>query len=657
MTLPIERARSRRPVTWLTVLGVLLLPAVLGGILVTALYNPTERLDSINAAIVNDDEPVTVNDQYTPLGRQLSAGLVEGSDDLDSNLNWVLSNDEEAAEGLADGTYDAVVTIPAGFSAAATSSGQALADPAAATPEKAVIDVATSSESLLVDDAITSQVTQTAATVMGEQISTLTLENVFLSFTTLSDQLGQAAVGAHQVADGAAQAAEQGAALPGGATQLASGATTASTGAAQLAGGLDTITNGLRGSSGGAANIGTGVTQIADKLADTRILDAANGTSQLATAVDGQSAGTTAALTQLVADCGTSGASGAFCTSLQQALVSSSTTDAYVDQLVPAAAGTAAGVGQITGPASPVVGGLRQSASGANTLASGLTQLADGSASSANGARGIQNGTAQLATGVEQLGAGTQSLVDGVGSIADGATSIADGLDQATAALPTYTDSEATSLATVLSNPVGTKGLGTSLFGASAIPLLSMAVLWFGGLATFIALRAATGRALAARESSLRLTLRAFLPAALLGAAQGLLVAIVAQFAASYDWGQWWAFAGVSMIAGVAFAAVNQALVSVLGGAGRWVAALVGVLALATGIVSTVPGPLAAIAGMLPTAPAYHAMVGALTSAGGVTAGCVGLAVWAALSLIVSVIVVARRRSTSARALLAAQLA
>ena len=104
MTLPIERARSRRPVTWLTVLGVLLLPAVLGGILVTALYNPTERLNEISAAIVNDDEPVTVNGQYTPLGRQLAAGLVEGSDDFDSNLTWVLSNDDDAAEGLADGT-------------------------------------------------------------------------------------------------------------------------------------------------------------------------------------------------------------------------------------------------------------------------------------------------------------------------------------------------------------------------------------------------------------------------------------------------------------------------------------------------------------------------------------------------------------------------
>ena len=206
----------------------------------------------------------------------------------------------------------------------------------------------------------------------------------------------------------------------------------------------------------------------------------------------------------------------------------------------------------------------------------------------------------------------------------------------------------------MLSDPVGTQGLGSSLFGGSAIPLLSMAVLWFGGLATFIVLGAATGRALSARESSLRLTLRAFLPAALLGAAQGVLVAIVAQFAASYDWGQWWTFAAVCAIAGIAFAAVNQALVAVLGGAGRWVAALVGVLALATGIVSTVPGPLAAIAGLLPTAPAYHAMVGAITGPAGSRRAPSALIAWATVSLLATLVVVAQRRSTSARALLAA---
>lgn len=48
MNLSIERARSRKPVTLLTIIGVLLLPAIIGGILVAALQNPTERLDSMS---------------------------------------------------------------------------------------------------------------------------------------------------------------------------------------------------------------------------------------------------------------------------------------------------------------------------------------------------------------------------------------------------------------------------------------------------------------------------------------------------------------------------------------------------------------------------------------------------------------------------------
>ena len=153
MTLPIERARSRRPVTWLTLIGVLLLPVVIGGILVASLYNPAERLDQINAAIVNEDEPVTIDDQIVPLGRQLTAGLVEGSDELDSNLTWTLSNTDDAAEGLADGTYDAVVTIPENFSAAATSTRPG------ETPEQATIERADAARRPDRRHAITAQVT------------------------------------------------------------------------------------------------------------------------------------------------------------------------------------------------------------------------------------------------------------------------------------------------------------------------------------------------------------------------------------------------------------------------------------------------------------------------------------------------------------------
>ena len=257
MSLPIERARSRKPVTWLTLIGVLLLPVVIGGILVASLYNPAERLDQINAAIVNNDEPVTIDDQIVPLGRQLTAGLVEGSDELDSNLTWTLSNTDDAAEGLADGTYDAIVTIPENYSAAATSTRPG------EEPEQATIGVQTAPDALIVDSAITAQVTQAAASLMGDQISQVYLENVFLGFTTLGDQLGEAATGARELADGAQQASDGAAQLPSGATQLADGASGISTGATSLAGGLDQIAAGIGGAAGGARDLAAGLDQAA----------------------------------------------------------------------------------------------------------------------------------------------------------------------------------------------------------------------------------------------------------------------------------------------------------------------------------------------------------------------------------------------------------
>ena len=81
-----------------------------------------------------------------------------------------------------------------------------------------------------------------------------------------------------------------------------------------------------------------------------------------------------------------------------------------------------------------------------------------------------------------------------------------------------------------------TDGVGSSLFGASAVPLLATLALWFGGLGTFVALQAASRRALTSRAPSALLALRGLAPAAALGAVQGLLVAGVVQLAASYDW-------------------------------------------------------------------------------------------------------------------------
>ena len=638
MTLPIERARSRKPITWLTILGVLLLPAAVGGILVAALQNPTERLESMTAAIVNLDEPVEIDGQLTPLGRQLASGLVEGSDELDSNLTWVISNEDDAADGLADGSYQAVITIPEEFSAAATSAGQAISD-GGGDAEQATIQVTTPEDGLVADDLITSQIANVAASSMGTLLSEATTENILVGFTTIGDQIGEAADGAAELATGARDAATGAAAIPDGATQLASGATELGNGASSLASGLDTLAAKTREAANGASQIGTGLTAGATELQNQAgQLPALVGAVETGTAAATDAATQTAGLAQrlgaMAASCDPM-TSGDLCAELAaeaanaaDAATSAGTASGYLTTVSPQ-------IATLPGAFTTLAAQLGEAGAGATGLADGLNQLASqGLDESASGARALATGASQLSDGATELATGTGDLAGGLRTASD--------------SLPSFSDSESTSLASVIADPVASKGAdGATIFGPTAIPLLAAVVLWFGSLASFLVMRAYTARTLTSRRSSAGLALRAFAPAAAIGAAQGLLVSLIVQIVAGYDAAAWWAFAGIAVLAGVAFAAVNQALVAVFGGVGRWVGALVGVLAIATGLISTVPGWLADLGASLPTSPAF---AGLITANGGAAAA---LIVWGVLSLVATTVAVALRRTTSVKAALA----
>ncbi|MFC4139974.1 MULTISPECIES: YhgE/Pip family protein [unclassified Microbacterium] len=679
MTL-IERARSRRPITWLTIIGVLLLPVVIGGLLVAALQNPTQNLDRMTAAIVNLDEPVTINDQYTPLGRELASGLVEGSDEVDSNLTWVISNKDDAADGLSDGTYQAVVTIPKDFSKNATSGGQAIAD-GGGSAQQAQIQVTTPQDARVADDLITSQIANVAASSMGSMLSEATLSNVLIGFDTLGSKIGEAADGADKLADGAQDAADGAAALPDGATKLADGANQLSSGASQLGdgagqvaagasqlgSGLDTLADKTREAGAGASQIGSGLTNGAAALEKNGIVPdpitdlagksaaagagVAAGVSEVSAGIDG--------LVKLCADYPTDDK---VCAGLKQLQSKMPALTTGANGAKDAAAGTAYALGQFdTAGAKEIAKQLADAGTGAASLASGLGQIAGGIDLSADGARGLSTGASKIATGNRGLATGAAQLGDGATQLADGTTQLGTGLDQlaggtsdladglhtAASSLPSFSEKESTSLASVVANPVKSDVATSSLFGATAIPLLVALVLWFGSLASYVVMRAMPERVLTSRRSSIALALRGFWPAALIGAAQGLLVSLIVQMVASYDAAHWWSFAGIAVLAGVSFAAVNQALVALFGGIGRWIGVLVGVLAVATGLVSTVPGWLASVGAAMPTAPALSGLIDASGTA------VAGLIVWGVLALLATTLSVTLRRTTSAKAVLA----
>ncbi|NQX25819.1 YhgE/Pip domain-containing protein [Microbacteriaceae bacterium VKM Ac-2854] len=717
----LERPRGTKKVTWFTVLGIILVPLAIGGLLVWALWNPTERLDNITAAVVNNDTPVQLNGQTVPLGRQLASGLVTGGEttsasavanvsgsDSSQNFTWVLTDADDAASGLASGEYATVVTIPSNFSAAATSFSGDAADAVQAT-----IDIATSDKSKLVDGAISATVTSTATKLLNTQLTTSYLENVYVGFNTLHDQLGTAAEGAGSLADGATQ-------LGTGASTLADGTGTLATGIDTLASGAGDLSSGIGELATGAGGLQSGLQQVADGLTSQAaaataqqpqtqaLADGAqalsdgitNPTSGLGAGVSGlndgvagvqsYSVGMLDGFSKLAALCvGTPEEAGdpVSCAALQGAITAQQRTTApteqeVADQVPPSftyvvnqtAQGASAlntavngdsptslvnSVPVLAGGVQQLVAGVNSSASGLGTLAGTIQQIADGAGQLATGATSAADGASQLADGATsaadgaaQLATGTQSLADGANQLGTGANSLSDGLDSAVTQLPTYTDAERTKLADVVADPVASGSDTVALFGAGSTPFFSSVALWLGALATFLVIGAFSSRALTSTRSSLGLAIDSYVPALLIGVVQGIAVAIVMAFVAGMDLGTWLGFTLMSMLAGAAFASVNQGLVALLGGIGRFISMIVVVFSLGAGIISTAPSVFDDVLAFVPLSTALDGMQAIVNGTGGAARAAVVLVIWALFGLALTVAAIARRR-----ALTVAQLA
>ncbi|MDR0782570.1 MAG: hypothetical protein LBE83_02255 [Propionibacteriaceae bacterium] len=222
------------PLRGRTALALLLVPVLIAGGLMFANWSTTTR--TVKAAVVNLDNPVTIGDQYTPLGRQLTAALVDTQ--RDENLTWELATEYGAQTGLLSGEYAAVVTIPPEFSAAATSYA---ADPADAI--QATITITTSPTAGVTDATLGRAIAREAAGVLNAMLTGTYLSQIYLGFNEMGEQFRTVTDAATLLADGVEQ-------FVNGLNQAYDGAIALGDGATQLAGGMETmrgLTSGLPG--------------------------------------------------------------------------------------------------------------------------------------------------------------------------------------------------------------------------------------------------------------------------------------------------------------------------------------------------------------------------------------------------------------------------
>lgn len=246
-------------------------PAVAALVLMVALAPALNATSRIPVAVVNLDQGA-VDDS----GKQVQAG----SDFVDSladseELAWDVVDESTADEGLANGTYELILEIPADYS-------QKVASLSGSTPERAQLNIISDGTTNVLatqaGSAVLRQVQSRLRSDLGKnyllgvlndvrgQASTLTLTaDGSVMLDSAYDALEQ---GTSALATGLEQTAAGTDALAQGVGGIATGVTAAGTGAQQLAAGMDATSSQLvEPLAAGAQGVATGVAATGDGVA------------------------------------------------------------------------------------------------------------------------------------------------------------------------------------------------------------------------------------------------------------------------------------------------------------------------------------------------------------------------------------------------------
>lgn len=693
------RRRGRRAALIAAVVAV---PLAVAGLVAGAIGGADERLDAIPAIVVNNDEFVTITtpdgkEQPVLAGRQL---VTELTGDGDTGFDWTISNDEEAAEALADGDAYAVLTIPSDFSTSVTSlQGD--------SPTTAQLDIRTDDAHGYLAGLVGSTVGDAIATTFGTALTTQYLEGLYGNLITVGGSLGDAADGAQQLASGADS-------LSSGLGQLASGVGASASGASELAGGLDQLAGGVGSAASGASQAASGAYAYADGVdeytagvdglasglgqlqqnaaglsqlpqgfrdyaagirdAGTAVVDGtpANpfgwsayvGTAEDANAQFQAIAGQIVAadpsladeVTAIATQLGTLDAAGApLVAGTQQAFDDlADAGDQSATDLEPQVATLQGGIAQLAGGASQLSDGSAQLRTGADGLASGVDGLAGGLGELESGASGAASGTSQLADGLTQLQSGAQASADGASQLAGGTGELADGLAKGAEGTSSLDDLDAAATADVVAKPVtseSTRDHEITSIGQVVAMLLGPIGLWLGAMALFLVWRPFSREALASTAPTARIVARTLFRASLIGIVQAVAVVLLMHTALGVEWSllpQTFAF---SVLLALSFMAVHAFLHSWLGRAGTIVSLVLVVLQLAAsgGLypLEVVSGPYQAISPFLPLTWAVQGMQLIVSGAGGsgVWAAVGATALFGVLGALGTAFVIARRRA------------
>jgi putative membrane protein len=501
-----ERADAGKKVTWVSVIGLILVPLIIAAGFVFATWKVSDRMGEVKAAIVNDDDGAKIQGQQVPLGRMLVSGLMD--DDTDGNYKWSLADVDSAEAGLKSGEYVAVVHIPKGFSRAVATGTKD--DPSEAV--QATISVTSSKVSPLSDSMISQSIDNAARDKFNREWAEQVLDGIYVGFNDMGKQFKTLADAGNKLHDGAdgladgnkefakgvgklgdgvgqlgtagAKLGDAGSQLAAGAPQLKAGGDQLAKGAKQLgdaggkiAKGVPQLTKGGKALADNGEKLGKGgkdLAKEAPKLKKGGAELSKNG-SKLSGGLQQTADGVkeyTDGVGQFQKGIKTKGDNLKKIPSLailksqglvggEKGLISEDQADEVEAQCKGDASceaiylkGIASGMQGDSELAKPLAENGDKVADGIGQLAPGVKKYTDGVSQYTDGVGKMADGVAKYGTGVAQYTDGVAQYTDGVGKFADGAAQYGTGVGKFSDGVGKYTKG------------VGTFADGVSQFGS-----------------------------------------------------------------------------------------------------------------------------------------------------------------------------------------------
>ena len=433
------------------------IPILYSGFFLGSIWDPYGQTKNLSVAFVNEDKGASLNGKSLNVGESVEKKLKDNHD-----LGWEFVSKQQADEGVNNGHFYAVVTIPSDFSQKAASITESEPQQAVinftTTPAKNYIGSLVSNQAAAkVKSSVSEQITQAYAKGILENLDKLGmgLDTAANGASTLHDGLGRLQSGTQTYVGGVKQLAVNQQSLAGGLAQLSDGSRKLQAGLGQLSNNLPTesqlsqLSDGMKQLQSGINQLNASVSNPSPALVAQQNKVETEAQTLAQTMKDSESDLLTAGDTLRILGAQAAASGGDSTTislpqisSISQALKKTQPIivqmgmlhedlQALKQQLLAQQTQLQAGVSALNNGVNQLTPNAITAFNGYNSVRFANNQLLAGSASLTNGLNEAKSGSQKLANGASLLENRSGALIDGTSQLASGADTLANKLADA----------------------------------------------------------------------------------------------------------------------------------------------------------------------------------------------------------------------------------